>query len=62
MRTAIRRFLSMDRGEQARLEAATQGAAQAMSWTNITRGILDIVFADPSGGSPDTPPDRPRRT
>lgn len=62
VRTVIRRFLSMDRGEQARLEAATQGAAQVMSWTNITRGILDIVFADPSGGSPDTPPDRPRRT
>lgn len=60
VRTAIMRFLSMDRGEQAVLEAATQGAAQAMSWPNIARGILDIAFAGPCRRDPAAPPDQPR--
>ncbi len=62
VRTVIRRFLSMDRSEQARLEAATQPAAQVMSWPNVTRAILDIVFASPSENSAAVPTIRPRRS
>lgn len=62
VQTTIRRFLGMDSDEQRRLEAIIQGVAQAMSWPNITRGMLDILFPERSGTDPLSPSDCPRQT
>lgn len=51
VRSTLARFLGMDRGQQAALEAATKTAAEAMSWPKVARGILDVIFAGNSVGS-----------
>lgn len=61
VRSTLSRFLSMDRGEQAMLEAATRNAAEVMSWPNIARGVMNIIFAGNTVGDKTNPMDQVRR-
>lgn len=61
VRSVITRFLNMNPKEQTLLEEQTQSAAEVMSWPNIARGILDVVFQN-AGQSPATFKESPRRT
>lgn len=48
VRAVLLRFLGMERSLQTIMEAATRGAAAAMSWPNIARAIMDVTFAGQS--------------